>query len=89
MATLGSVRRYCLQKRRQARQQGDTALEVVWQAKQEAEPGTDLGANFPNLTALAALGYTTTEDLDGADVDELESAGLTRRQAEATIAARD
>lgn len=87
MATLGSVRRYLLHKRRLAREAGDWALVNVWQAKQEAEPGSALGASVPHQTALEPLGYTTAEDLDGADVDELESAGLTRRQAEDVIGA--
>lgn len=78
-------RRYYLAQRLRARE----ALleEGVWQAKQEAEPGTELAADFPSAAALEAAGYTTVEDLDGADVAELRRAGLTRRQAETVIAA--
>lgn len=87
MAEFGSVRRYYLRKRLRAREVGDDALESTWQAKQEAEPGSSLASTFPHVEALEALGYTTTEDLDGADVDELACAGLKRRQAEDVIGA--
>ena len=87
MATIGSVRRYCLHKRRKARETGITALEVVWQAKQEAEPGVALGASFPHLAEITPLGYTTDTDLDGADQAELTSAGLTIRQAQDVLGA--
>jgi len=80
-------RRYYLLKRLEAVSLGDTALASVWQAKQEAEPGTALGASFPSLTALAACGYTTTEDVDGASLDELQDIGLTATQATAVLAA--
>ncbi len=87
MAELTNVRRYYLQKRRKARELVDTALEVVWHAKQEEESGTALGSTFPHRSALAALGYTTTEDLEGADEAELFIAGLTRHQAQDVIGA--
>ena len=86
-AELRSARRYYLGKRREARLSGQKAHELTWQAKQEAEPGTALAANFPARAALVAAGYTTTADLDGADVDELRDAGLSTRDAEAAIAA--
>ena len=86
MATLNTPRRYYLQKRRKARALSD-ATEMVFQAKQDAEPGTPLAATFPHLTQLATAGYTTTEDLDGADEDELVTAGLTRREAQDVVAA--
>lgn len=89
MADVNRPRRYYLHKRLEARVQcgGDDQLETVWQAKQEAEPGTPLPPTFPHLATLAPLGYTTTEDLDGADVCELERAGLSARDAEEVIAA--
>lgn len=87
MAEFKSVRRYYLRKRLRAAEVGDDALASTWQHKQEAETGTALPTTFPHAEALAALGYTTTEDLDGADVDELVCAGLKRRQAEDAIGA--
>lgn len=86
MAEVRRPRRYYLHRRIQARQLCDNA-ELVWKAKQEAEAGTPLVDGFPLKTELAALGYTTTEDLDGADQAELERAGLTQQQAKTVIAA--
>lgn len=87
MADLKSVRRVYLHKRIAARAQLSN-LEPVWQAKQEAEPGTALPASFPFLSELEAVGYTTREDLDGADADELvDHVSLSKRDAEAVIAA--
>ena len=87
MAELKTLRRIYLHKRILARLY-ETALEPVWQGKQEAEPGTLLGAGFPHAASLAAVGYKTREDLDGADSAELvDCVGLSRREAEAVIAA--
>ena len=60
-------------------------MAAVWQAKQEAEPGTDLPADFPSLSALQAAGYSTDTDLDGADLTELRAAGLSNRAAQAVL----
>jgi hypothetical protein len=87
MSTLLSVRRYYLAKRHAAAELGDTALETVWQGKQEAEAGTALADDFPYLSRLAAAGYTTREDLAGADADELEEQDFTSREAAAIVAA--
>lgn len=84
---IGSPRRYYLAKRQAARRDERKALELAWQAKQEAEPGVELAETYPAREALAAAGYTTTEDLDGADVDELRAAGLSTKDAEAALAA--
>lgn len=85
MAEIKTARRFYLHRRIEERQQdGD---EQVWQAKQEAQPGTALATTFPFRAALSACGYTTVEDLDGADVNELVRAGLTRSQALDIIAA--
>ena len=59
----------------------------VWRAKQEAEPGTPLPATFPALAALSAVGYTTAEDVRGADELELRKAGLSINDARAVVAA--
>lgn len=50
---------------------GDFETACVWRAKQEAQPGTPLPITFPFLLDLACGGYTTREDLDGADCFEL------------------
>lgn len=71
MALVHTYRRYLHRMRMNARLVGDTELEGVWRAKQEAQPGTPLPATFPFLFDLANGGYTTREDLDGADVFEL------------------
>lgn len=64
------------------------ALRDVWHAKQVAEPGTDLPADFPAKLELEAAGYTTVEDVDGADVEELEDyAALSSANANAVLAA--
>ena len=84
---IGTARRYYLGKRTEARMMASPGMDTVWKAKQEAEPGTALASTFPHLSALSAVGYTTTEDLTGADEDELVYAGLTRSQARDVIAA--
>lgn len=86
-AEIKSTRRYYLLKRLYARRLAEDS-ERIWQAKQEAEPGTLLPAAFPHRAELAAVGYTTAADLDGADADELtETVGLSTREADAVIAA--
>lgn len=66
----------------------EPALRDVWHAKQSEEPGTDLPTGFPAKAELAVAGYTTVEDLDGADVEELEDyAGISQLQASAVLAA--
>jgi hypothetical protein len=87
VSTLLSPRRYYLAKRHAAADAEDTALEAVWQAKQEAESGTALADDFPYLTRLIAAGYSTEEDLAGADATELEAQGFASREAAAIVAA--
>lgn len=75
------VRRFYLMKRLAALRE-QSGFDQVWQAKQEAEPGTALPSDFPNRAALVSAGYSTAEDLDGADADELRNnAGLHAAQA--------
>jgi hypothetical protein len=82
------LRRFYLMKRQAANLRTDYEIASVWQGKQEAEPGTALLASFPSYTALVAAGYTTKEDLEGADVIELYNyVGLSQRDAEAVLAA--
>lgn len=83
---LGSARRFYLSRRRRALEEDDPNA-AVWQAKQEAEPGTALAPTFPALDELEAAGYTTVEDLTGATEDELLRAGLSLTNARAALAA--
>lgn len=85
--SINTLRRFYLLKRLRARAIGDKGLEGVWRHKQETQAGTELAAAFPARAALVAAGYSTEEDLDGADVDELVSAGLTYHDATAALAA--
>lgn len=72
-----------------ARRAGEHALAAAWAAKQEAEPGSRLTANVPYRAELERLGYSTTEDLLGADEDELADAGLNRSRAVEVITAME
>lgn len=83
-----SIRHHYLRRRLNADAVGDLAERDVWRGKQEGQPGTPLASTFPFYTRLAAVGYTTKEDLDGADSDELmRSIGLNQRDADAVVAA--
>lgn len=88
---IGTVRRYYLLKSRAAWAKGDDGLARTWEGKQTSIQGTDLPEDFPSRSALAALRYTTVEDLKGAstgaDLAELTAAGLPRKEAAAVIAA--
>lgn len=86
MATLNNLRRFYLHKRIWAAQLDDD-WDKFWQGKQEAHPGTSLATSFPHRVALVACGYSTTEDLDGADENELLRVGFTPLQAEQILAA--
>jgi hypothetical protein len=88
VAEFRSPRRYYLHKRRYAGQICD-GLELVWKAKQEAEPGAALPADFPHRERLQTAGYTTDSDLDGADERELVDVGFTDREAQAVLSAFD
>jgi hypothetical protein len=86
-AELKRPRRYLLLKRLSSRTTED-GLWNVWKQAQEAQPGTALSAGFPSLSALAEAGYTTIEDLDGADAAELkDNCGLSARDAQAVLTA--
>ncbi len=87
MAEIKRPRRHYLLKRLEARAEC-SSLELAWRAKQEAEPGTALPTGFPSKATLADNGYTTEEDLDGADEAELEkTAGLRKYEATAALSA--
>jgi hypothetical protein len=80
-------RRHALLKSQGHRLQQNEELAATWKAKQQAIPGTALPASFPLQARLAVAGYSTVEDLDGTDEDELVRAGLTQREAQTTMAA--
>ncbi len=82
------ARRYYLRKRLwELRNRPGEGQDGVWRSKQEEEPGVALPATFPFLSTLAPCGYTTVEDVDGADVPELRELGLSRLEAEAVLTA--
>lgn len=89
MSELKTPRRFYLRKRTYWRDSAVSILESAFRAKQEAQPGTALPSTFPYLSKLSVYtaGYTTVQDLDGADVDELTRAGLTIREARIVLAA--
>jgi hypothetical protein len=90
MSELRIHRRYCLMKRVVATRSGEYANAQMWQNKQEEQAGTVLPANFPHRSALAEAGYTTKEDIIGADDVELNDvAGLTLNAGAAVIAAAE
>jgi hypothetical protein len=83
-----SYRRYCLGKRIQAREACDSALELAWAGKQQAEPGTALPVSFPHRAKLECIGYVADTDLEGATATELElNAGLSPQEAAAVLTA--
>lgn len=87
MATLKTARRFYLRQRVVAMALGDPDIAGVWRWKQEHQPGTALPADFPLLTRLATAGYTTIQDLDGADEAELRAACFTQAEAKRILAA--
>lgn len=81
-------RRYCLLKAHAASDEDATELAKTWLSKQAAIAGTALADDFPTKSQLEAAHYSTVEDIDGADEDELViRVGITRAQAAAAIAA--
>lgn len=80
-------RRFYLLKRLAAHRVTQHELEGMWAAKQLAEPGVELDADFPFRERLVSAGYLTVEDVQGANTEELQQAGLTPREAAAVLAA--
>jgi hypothetical protein len=85
-ARVTSPRRFYLLKRLVA-VAACSSLASTWRAKQEAEPGTALPTTFPHRDRLVAAGYSTKEDLDGADATELAWSGFGSRDATAILEA--
>jgi hypothetical protein len=87
VGSVNNLRRYYLLKRLFARMREEDS-ESIWQGKQESVAGTELPPDFPHRGQLVVAGYSTREDLDGADADELlEHADLSQREADAVLAA--
>ena len=88
MSDAASLRRYYVLERMATRQAGLLALSAVWQSKQEAAPaGVSLPDDFPNKAELNAAGYEASEDLIGADIQELaDYAGLSDGQSADVLA---
>lgn len=88
MSETRSPRRYYLLQRIEQMQLGESALAGVWRWKQEQQPATLLPTDFPYLERIGPVGYTTIEDLNGADTRELQrTAGLFLTEAQAVLAA--
>lgn len=87
MADILRPRRYYLHQRIEAMLCGETALAGAWRWKQEQQPGTALLTDFPYRTRLAEVGYTTVQDIDGADECELGKLGFSSRQAAEILSA--
>lgn len=89
--TFGPVkryRRYLLMKRAGHRAlEPDGVLHLVFQSKQEDQLGEPLPAGFILTAQLAAAGYTTVDDIDGATVSELCGAGFSKSEAAAILSA--
>lgn len=86
MGDVNNQRRYYLLR---ANYYGPFVEEGIWQqvywGKQDLVTGTALPATVPFQPQLAAAHYTTVEDLTGADLNELMTAGLSLQQATAVL----
>lgn len=86
MSDINSIRRYYLGERLNALFMGEEGLAAVWRYKQESIPGSPLPSDFPFSAELAKRGYTTVEDVWGADSRELQMrAYLPARDAELVV----
>ena len=93
---INTHRRYCLKRVQQAQDFIAPEYAGVFRAKQDSAGAVLLPQDFPKLDGrpgspilakLNAARYTTFEDLDGSNVDELvRRAALTNQQAQAVIA---
>lgn len=87
MSEIRRPRRYALFKRREARELCLPALDSHWANEQQSSAGVPLPADFPFRAKLVGRWYTTWEDLDGADVEELLEEGFRPREAAAIFRA--
>lgn len=85
---INTLRRFWLLSKIEASRRLEFAIAAVHLGKQQELPGTALPATFPYLSQLSAAGYTTKEDINGADQTELmENVGLGPIQANAVLSA--
>jgi len=90
VAEVRCARRYYLLSALSAERTEDLGLAGAWRSKQLDQPGTALPPGFPFAAQLAEVGYTTVEDLDGADERELEqTTDLPSEHIEAILKALD
>jgi len=87
MPEINTVRRYYLLAYRDHLFVREHGIAQAYLAKQQETTGTALPVAFPYLSELATKQYTTQEDLDGADVEELRSVGFTVGKAKEILAA--
>ena len=81
-------RRYYLLKSKSPEYDKYSVLPLVWRAKHGETAGTDLPVGFPGRDQLILAGYSTIEDVDGAEPAELmQYAGLSTSTAIAAVAA--
>lgn len=86
MSTIENTRRFYLLKHFAECDSGFDGVSV-WRHKQESIAGTPLSAGFPSKDELADIGYSTVEDLAGADAKELTKRGLSSAEAAAILTA--
>lgn len=86
-SSIGNHRRYCFLKHLQLEALDEEDQADVWDAKRKAIPGTDIDDMFPGCVQLRAAGYLATEEVQGADADELSEVGLDSSQIDAVFAA--
>lgn len=81
-------RRYYLLQAIEAKSRDQDGLWFALRGRQQEIAGTALPTSTPGYDRLIAAGYLAIEDVRGARADELiKVAGLSRRDADAAIAA--
>jgi hypothetical protein len=65
----------------------DDGTDLLWDGKRRQVAGASIPTTFPARTQLLAAGYLVLEELQGANEEELTSAGLSATQAAAVVAA--
>jgi hypothetical protein len=87
MGEIRTTRRYYAAKAEASALAYEHDAEILWRARQQAEPGTLFPASVPLQEKLRAAGYVVLEDVLGADEAELLDAGLAEREAGAVVKA--
>lgn len=86
MGNVNNQRRYYLLRANYYGQFYEEAIwQQVWWGKQDLVAGTALPVTVPFQDVLAVAHYSMVEDLTGADLNELMTAGLTLQQATAVL----